>query len=89
MILRAKPALEAVLRENSGWMANARKLQIAQAVGTALVKIDKDKMEAERKAQAAADNAAAMSAGTAASLPRSTPAPMSAVPEDVPDTETE
>ncbi len=42
-----KPALQKVMQDNSGWMANTRKLQIAKAVGTALVKIDN-----EQKAQA-------------------------------------
>jgi HEAT repeat protein len=41
-------ALEDVLRSNSGWMANSRKLSIAKAVGTALAKIETDKIGAEK-----------------------------------------
>jgi HEAT repeat protein len=43
-----RTALEDVLRSNSGWMANSRKLSIAKAVGTALAKIETDKIEADK-----------------------------------------
>ncbi len=36
----AKVALKKVLEDNSGWMANNKKLQIAKAVGTALARIE-------------------------------------------------
>ncbi len=36
----AKPELERIRAENSGWMANQKKLQIAKAIDTALIKID-------------------------------------------------
>lgn len=36
---KAKSELEQIRAENTGWMANKSKLQIAEAVGTALVKI--------------------------------------------------
>ena len=38
----AKPELEKIRADNSGWMANQRKLQIAKAVDTALIKIDNE-----------------------------------------------
>jgi hypothetical protein len=37
---RAKKDLEKVVRENSGWMANNKNLQVAKAVANALVKIE-------------------------------------------------
>ncbi len=38
----AKPELERIRAENSGWMANQKKLQIARAIDTALIKIDSE-----------------------------------------------
>lgn len=39
----AKDDLKKIRAQNSGWMANNRKLQIAQAVGTALIKLENEK----------------------------------------------
>lgn len=38
----AKKELEKVRAENSGWLANKKKLQVAEAVNTALIKIETD-----------------------------------------------
>ncbi len=38
----AKPELERIRAENSGWMANKKKLQIAKAVDTALIKLENE-----------------------------------------------
>ena len=46
-----KTALEDVMRSNSGWMANSRKLQVAKAVGMALAKIENDKLETKDKVE--------------------------------------
>ena len=35
----AQPQLEKILQENSGWMANKKRLRLAQSIGTALIKI--------------------------------------------------
>jgi len=48
----AKSELEKVRADNSGWMANKKKLQIAEAVSTALLKIE---TESQQKTQAPAN----------------------------------
>lgn len=40
----AKPALEKVRADNTGWLANKKKLQIAEAVSTALIKIQAEEL---------------------------------------------
>ncbi len=42
----AKDELEKIRADNSGWMANKKKLQIAEAVSTALLKIENDLQDA-------------------------------------------
>lgn len=46
---QAKSALEKVRADNSGWLANKRKLQIAEAVSTALIKIENESEESLKK----------------------------------------
>jgi hypothetical protein len=41
----AKGELEKIRADNSGWMANKKKLQIAEAVSTALMKIENDRLD--------------------------------------------
>jgi hypothetical protein len=38
----AKPELEKIRAENSGWFASKRKLQIAEAINTALLKVESE-----------------------------------------------
>jgi HEAT repeat protein len=38
----AKDELQQIMQDNTGWMANNKKLQIARAVGIALLKIDNE-----------------------------------------------
>lgn len=52
--LDAKDELMKIREENSGWLANQRKIQLARAIDTALVKLEKK--EAERLNSAPADS---------------------------------
>ncbi|MBX2987189.1 MAG: HEAT repeat domain-containing protein [Bdellovibrionaceae bacterium] len=55
----AKGELERIRADNSGWMANQRKLQIARAIDTALIKIEKDRFDQSESAEPAAETAPA------------------------------
>jgi hypothetical protein len=77
----AKKELVRVRAENSGWMANKQKLQVAKAVDKALIKIIKDENQNDEPAAAAPSSAAPAAtekAPAASSATEKSPAPPAA-----------